>query len=104
MELLRTGRAEAVLPEGDTFALQRFAQPPSHGVPAGAGERRAVFGEEERFFSFSGEGRSFHTDVARDRVARHGFHRHETYSGLGFSPLATVHDEMADGVGLRPSR
>src|SRR5207247_3260749 len=92
--------AEAVLSEGDAFTLERFAQSPGHGVPAGAGERGAPFGEEEGFLPFPGEGRPFHADIASDRVARGRFHRHKTDSSLGLGPLATVDDEMADGIGL----
>lgn len=46
MKLLRAGRPEAVLPEGDAFVHQRFAEPARHGVPAAGGERCALFGEE----------------------------------------------------------
>src|SRR2546430_2884837 len=101
MELLCSRRAEAVLSEGDDFALQRFAGPSGHWCPAGAAECRALLGEKERFLPFPGEGRPFHADVARDGVARDRFHRHKTDSGLGLGPLPTVDDEMADGVGLR---
>src|SRR5437899_10259894 len=101
MELLRAGRAETVLPEGDAFALQRLPEPPGHGVPAGAGEDRAVFGEEQWFLPLPGEGGPFHAYVANDGVARDRLHRHKTNPGLGLGSLATVDDEMADRIRLR---
>ena len=90
-----------MLPEGDAFALQGFAEPSRHRVPAGARERRAVVGEEEPFLARSRERWTLHAHVAGDGVAGDRLHRHEPDPGLGLGPLAAVDDEVANRIGLR---